>query len=105
MAEKYPYPWTIVGVGPGEWAVLDANGDQLFNLSHDWESAEDAFGEEEAQNINKYGEGHKINVFSSEVEALAERPGNLFENITRYDVPESDVPFLRQLERLFKGPT
>jgi hypothetical protein len=47
---KYPHPWKIEPVGPAEWAVVDANDVQLFNLRADLDYEEqehqDVFSQE-----------------------------------------------------------
>jgi hypothetical protein len=78
---KHPHPWTMVPVGPMEWAVNDANGVQLFNLSED----EEQFDGEEVDDS-----GHFINVFSEEMATVDEG---------------AETPFLDQLAELFeRGP-
>jgi len=43
-AVKYPHPWVMDDVGPGEFAIVDANGVQLFNISIDYDCAEQENG-------------------------------------------------------------
>lgn len=42
--EKYPWPWTMEEVGPAEFAIIDANGVQLFNISADQDYEEQENG-------------------------------------------------------------
>ena len=107
MTNKYPWPWTMTGIGPGEWAIHDANGKQLLNVSADHSTVGDVFGEEEAREMGHEDlDNEYINVFTAETQdtGLVDRPGDIFENLTRYGISDEQVPLLRQLEHLLRGP-
>jgi hypothetical protein len=97
----------MTGIGPGEWAIHDANGKQLLNVSADHDTVDGIFGEEEAREMGyKNPDNEYINVFTAETQAtgLVDRPGDIFENLNRYGIPDEKVPLLLQLELLMRGP-